>query len=122
MRVAWEDPMNTVPLIIATPRETIAALQRLTREYASFSRSRSGLGNVLGGVCSLLAFAADWALGTSSLAAAITVSLTLMWLVGKEIIRRRIYQGCPGRWPGPTCSSAWPHRGLSGVSSQPRTS
>ena len=85
--------MNTVPLTIATPRETIAALQRLTREYASFSRSRSGLGNVLGGVCGLLAFASDWALGASAVAAAITVSLTLAWLVGKEIIRRRLYQG-----------------------------
>jgi len=81
----------------------IAEMQQLTKEYASFSRSRSGLGNVLGGVVGLLVFGAVWLLGQGPAAAAITVGLTSVWLVGKELIRQRVYR-CFGQarevWTG----------------------
>ncbi len=74
-------------------RDTIAEVQGLTREYASYSRSRGGLANVLGGVVGLVIFGALWAFGGNPATAALTVGLTLVWLVGKEVIRRRLYQG-----------------------------
>ncbi len=74
-------------------RDGIAELQQLTREYASFSRSRAGLGNVLGGVVGLVIFGVIWLFGGNRVTAALTIVLTLLWLVGKEVIRRRFYQG-----------------------------
>jgi hypothetical protein len=73
------------------PRDAIADLQRLTREYASFSRSRGGLGNVLGDVVGLVVFGAVWLLGGSLAAAVIAVGLNFLWLVGKEVIRQHLY-------------------------------
>lgn len=70
----------------------VAELQQLTRDYASYSRSRSGLGATLGGVIGLVIFGADWLLGGGLAAAIITVGLTFVWLIGKEVIRRRLYQ------------------------------
>src|SRR5579864_4476036 len=67
-------------------------MQQLTQEYASFSQSRSGLGNVLGGVAGLIvsiAIALRW---HGPVVAALTVGVTVAWLVGKEIIRRRFYR------------------------------
>ncbi len=72
--------------------ERIAELQQLSHDYASFSRSRSGLGNVLGGVIGLVVFGAVWLLGGGIASAIITVGLTLVWLVGKEVIRQRLYR------------------------------
>jgi hypothetical protein len=72
--------------------DTIANLQRLSQGYASFSRSRGGLGNVLGGVVGLVVFGTVWLLGGTIGSAIITVGLTLVWLVGKEVIRRRLYR------------------------------
>src|SRR5438270_329130 len=77
--------------MIETSARSIADLQQVTREYASFSRSRGGLGNVLGGVVGLISFAALWLLGGIVLAA-LSVGLTLAWLVGKEIIRHQVYR------------------------------
>ncbi len=74
-------------------RETIADMQQLTREYASYSRSRGGLANVLGGVVGLVIFGAIWLFGGNPVTAALTVGLTLVWLAGKEVIRRRLYRG-----------------------------
>ncbi|GEM_PF-2602207 len=76
----------------AAPSERIGELQRLTSEYASYSRSRAGLGNVLGGVIGLIVFGAVWALGGGFVSAIIVVGLTTLWLVGREVIRRRLYQ------------------------------
>ena len=75
----------------ATPAH-VADLQQLSRDYASFSRSKSGLGNVLGGVIGLVVFGAVWLLGGGIASAIITVGLTLVWLIGKEAIRRRLYR------------------------------
>ncbi len=74
-------------------RDGIVELQRLTQEYASFSRRRGGLGNVLGGVVGLVVFGAIWLFGGNTVTAAIAIVLTLLWLAGKEVIRRRFYQG-----------------------------
>jgi len=77
----------------AYTRETIADMQQLTREYASYSRSRGGLVNVLGGVVGLVIFGAVWLFGGNPATAVLTVGLTFVWLVGKEVIRRRLYRG-----------------------------
>jgi hypothetical protein len=74
-----------------TSARSIHELQQVTQEYASFSQSRGGLGNVLGGMVGLMSFAALWLLGGIALAA-LSVGLTLTWLVGKEIIRHRVYR------------------------------
>lgn len=72
--------------------KAVADLQHLTRDYASFSRSRGGLGNVLGGIIGLVVFGGVWLLGPGLPAAVLTVGLTLVWLVGKEFIRRGRYR------------------------------
>jgi len=85
-------------------RDGIAELQQLTREYASFSRSRAGLGNVLGGVVGLVIFGVIWLFGGNRVTAAFAIVLTLLWLVGKEIMRRRLYRGfgeAQETWTGP---------------------
>ena len=76
----------------ATSTRSIAEMQQLTQEYASFSQSRSGLGNVLGGVAGLISFAAMWLLARGVVMAVLTVGVTVAWLGGKEIIRRRLYR------------------------------
>jgi len=73
-------------------RDAIADLQGLTREYASFSRSRGGLGNVLGGGVGLVVFGAIWLFGHGLTITVLAVGLTATWLVGKETIRRRLYR------------------------------
>ena len=73
-------------------RQSLSEMQELTREYASFSQSRSGLGNVLGGVAGLVSFAVMWLLGRGVATAILTVGLTVVWLVGKEVIRRQLYR------------------------------
>jgi hypothetical protein len=75
-----------------TSRRSIGEIQQVTQEYASFSQSRSGLGNVLGGVAGLVAFAAMWLLGQGIVTAVLTAGATVAWLVGKEIIRTRLYR------------------------------
>jgi hypothetical protein len=75
-----------------TATRSITELQLVTQEYASFSQSRGGLGNVLGGVAGLAAFAAMWLIGPGLVAAVLTAGMTLAWLAGKEIIRRRLYR------------------------------
>jgi hypothetical protein len=79
-------------MMTETYTRSIAEMQQLTQEYASFSQSRSGLGNVLGGVAGLLAVAAMWLFGPGVAAAVLTVGGTVAWLVGKEIIRARLYR------------------------------
>ena len=78
--------------MIETSTRSLAEMQHVTREYASFSQSRGGLGNVLGGVAGLIGFAALWLLGRGVALAALAVGLTAAWLVGKELIRRRFYR------------------------------
>ena len=75
-----------------TYTRSIAEMQQLTQEYASFSQSRSGLGNVLGGAAGLIVSIVILLRWHGLVAAALTVGLTVAWLVGKEIIRGRLYR------------------------------
>jgi hypothetical protein len=78
--------------MIDMQRERLQAVQNLTREYASYSQHRSGLGNVLGGVAGLLAYLVGLLYGPGATTAVVTGVVTLSWLIGKEVIRRRVYQ------------------------------
>jgi hypothetical protein len=83
--------------------ERLRAVQELTRAYASYSQHRSGLGNVLGGLAGLLAYFVGLLAGPGATTAAITLVATVGWLVGKELIRRRVYQAFgAARAPWPT--------------------
>ena len=77
-------------------------IQQFTRDYASFDRRRSGLGNVLGGAVGVAVYAASAVPAHGPLMAALAVGLTVVWLVGRELIRRRVYR-CLGDarepWP-----------------------
>lgn len=79
-------------MMVESQVRTIAEMRRLTEEYASFSRSRGGLGNVLGGVAGLAVFGAIWLFGGNVLTAILSIVLTAVWLVGKELIRGRLYR------------------------------
>lgn len=82
--------------------ERLKAVQNLTREYASYSQHRSGLGNVLGGVAGLLAYFVGLFYGPGATTAVVTCVATLSWLIGKEVIRRRVYQAfgaARAHWP-----------------------
>jgi hypothetical protein len=86
-----------------TQLERLRAVNELTREYASYSQHRSGLGNVLGGVAGLLAYFVGLLHGPGLVTAAITIAATLSWLVGKEVLRRQVYQAFgSARAPWPT--------------------
>jgi hypothetical protein len=76
----------------ATPIPDLDAVQTWTREYASFSQSRSGLAHLLGATAAIVVWLANGLLGAGPLTIALTIGATLTWLVGKEIIRRRLYQ------------------------------
>ena len=66
--------------------------QQLTQEYGSYSLGRNGLGDVLGGVAYLAAFLIGEVKASGIWASIVTLALLLTWLVGKEIIRLRVYQ------------------------------
>ncbi|HEU4323833.1 MAG TPA: hypothetical protein VFS21_11855 [Roseiflexaceae bacterium] len=72
--------------------QRIQAAQELTREYASYTHSRSGLGNVLGGIAGLVVYFSGLLWGPGVATAAVTIVATVVWLVGKEVLRRRVYQ------------------------------
>lgn len=71
---------------------TVMEMQTLTREYASYSQSRSGLGNVLGGLAGVLSCLAMWHFGAGLLTTGVTVGLTTAWLLGREPLRHRLYR------------------------------
>lgn len=64
----------------------------LAAEYARYSQSYNGLGKTLGGVAGLIVLLAGTFLGGGTVTVVLTLCLTLMWLVGKELLRARIYQ------------------------------
>jgi hypothetical protein len=78
--------MNTTDL------RTIETVQQLTQEYASYSQSRNGWGKVLGGIAGLIICAFNVLVGPGLLTAVCTIVLTVAWLIGKEMIRKRFYQ------------------------------
>lgn len=70
----------------------ISEVQRLAEEYASYSVSKSGLGNVLGGIVGIIIYVINGLWGRGLLTTIVTLLLTLIWLVGKELIRRFLYR------------------------------
>lgn len=75
-----------------TMMQAIQQRQALTEEYATFSQSRGGLGKVLGGVAGIIVVLAGSLLGNGMVTAVITIVATLLWLIGKEVIRARMYR------------------------------
>jgi hypothetical protein len=71
---------------------TLGELQQVTRDYASYSRTRGGMGAVLGGVVGILVFVSIWLFGGNAWTTGLAIGLTALWLVGKEVIRRHYYQ------------------------------
>lgn len=67
-------------------------VQRLAQEYASYSASKSGLGNVLGGLVGIAVYLINGLLGRSLWTTILTIGLTIMWLGGKEVLRVHVYQ------------------------------
>jgi hypothetical protein len=75
-----------------TQMRSIQEAQQLTQEYSSYSQSRNGLGNVLGGSVGLGIYLVNGLLGPGLLTATLTIGAVVLWLIGKELIRRRLYQ------------------------------
>jgi hypothetical protein len=69
--------------------DPITELQQMTREYASFARSRAGLGNVLGGIVGVVVFGIVLIFGHDTVVA---ITLTFVWLLGRDLVRRWLYQ------------------------------
>jgi hypothetical protein len=67
-------------------------VQHLTREYASYSARKSGLGNVLGGLVGITIYLLNGLLGHNLWTTILTIGLTLAWLAGKEVLRAHLYQ------------------------------
>lgn len=81
----------------------ISELQQMTRDYASFARSRAGLGNVLGGIVGVLVFGMIWLFGHGVAVAITAIALTFAWILGRDILRRWLYQPfgvARERWSG----------------------
>ncbi|MFO7323286.1 MAG: hypothetical protein DIU68_016270 [Chloroflexota bacterium] len=72
--------------------EDIHRRQQLSEAYASYSQTRGGLGKVLGGVVGLVVILAGTLLGGGVVTAGLTIGATLVWLLGKELIRARFYR------------------------------
>lgn len=66
--------------------------QHFAEAYASFSQSRNGLGKVLGGIVGIVVILAGTLLGGGVVTGVLTVGATLLWLIGKEVIRARLYR------------------------------
>jgi hypothetical protein len=78
--------MNTSTL------QHISQQQSFAEEYASYSLSRGGIGKVLGGVIGIFIILWGTLMGAGTWTAVITISLTFVWLFGKEVIRAKLYR------------------------------
>ncbi len=67
-------------------------VQRLAEEYASYSMTKGGLGNVLGGFAGIAICLVNNILGRGTLTLVLTAGLTAGWLIGKEVLRRLLYR------------------------------
>jgi hypothetical protein len=77
-------------------------VQRLAQEYASYSASKSGLGNVLGGMVGIAVYLINGLLGRSLCTTILTIGLTIVWFGGKEVLRARFYQTFGAAQESPT--------------------
>lgn len=67
-------------------------LSEVTRQYARFSRSAAGLGSVLGGVLTLVAYFVGALMPLTPWVRLILAATPLVWIGGKEVLQRRYYQ------------------------------
>lgn len=72
--------------------ESIQRAQRLAQDYASYSWRKNGLGSILGGIIGLVIYLVNAVFASGPLLMALTVGLTFFWLIGKEVIRQRVYR------------------------------
>jgi hypothetical protein len=63
----------------------------LGSEFVFFSQFKRGYGYILGGIVYGVIFFLNWQFGSNILTANLTIGLTLIWIFGKEVIRRRRY-------------------------------
>lgn len=75
-----------------TQMRDLAEVQQLAEEYASYSVSKSGLANVLGGIAGIVIYLLNGLLGRSIWTTVLTIVLTLSWLLGKEFFRTFLYR------------------------------
>jgi hypothetical protein len=83
---------NTLSAPLHASSEELAEVQKLTREYARFSRDAVGLGHVIGGV---LVFLTVFLLArghVSTWGAVLLGTAPLAWILGKEWLRLHYYQ------------------------------
>lgn len=67
-------------------------LSEVTRQYARFSRSAAGLGSVLGGVLTLVAYFVGALVTLNPWIRLCLAATPLLWILGKEALQRRYYQ------------------------------
>ncbi len=70
----------------------LAEVERLAEEYASYSMSKGGLANVLGGIAGIVIYLLNGLLGRGIWTTVLTIALTISWLVGKELLRAFLYR------------------------------
>lgn len=70
----------------------LAKVQRLAEEYASYSVSKGGLANVLGGIAGIVIYLLNGLLGRGIWTTVLTIVLTISWLAGKELLRNFLYR------------------------------
>ncbi len=72
--------------------EDLTEVQRMAEEYASYSVSKGGLANVLGGIAGIVIYLLNGLLGRGIWTTVLTIALTLSWLGGKELFRTLLYR------------------------------
>jgi hypothetical protein len=75
-----------------THMNDLAEVERLAEEYASYSLSKGGLANVLGGIAGIVIYLFNGLLGRGIWTTVLTIALTLSWLAGKELLRTFLYR------------------------------
>lgn len=71
---------------------SVREVQQIVQDYASYSQSKNGLGTALGGLIGIIVYLINIFSGHSNLVVVLTIGLAACWLIGKEIIRRRLYR------------------------------
>lgn len=66
-------------------------IEVLTKQYAFYLQFQNGYGNILLGSIYGLMYFVNWQLGSGILSASVTACLPFIWIVSKDIIRRRCY-------------------------------
>ncbi|HXY23860.1 MAG TPA: hypothetical protein VEI73_04370 [Candidatus Acidoferrum sp.] len=83
---------NTLSTPLQAPTEELTKVQRLTREYARFSRDAAGLGHVMGGALIFLVVFLVAHRPVNAWEGIVLGTTPLVWIISKEWLRRRYYQ------------------------------